>query len=140
MINNFVQRYANFLTYANANGTKFRLTKIAAQSAAKILQNLKNLTVRKLFTTLTTITLAAEHLAVVCNRTTTFHPRRNMVRFHLFDVEMLAAKRTNAALALIDFTAGVVIERTDTQMVDVMVKDIVENARLLLHIAIAHET
>ena len=67
-----------------------------------------------LFATFASIAVAAEHLAVVSNRSTAFYPRRNMIGFHLFYFEMLAAKRTNTALALIDFTLGVVIERTNT--------------------------
>ena len=81
-----------------------------------------------LLATFAAVAVAAEHLAVVGNGAAAFDPRRNMVGFHLFDFEMFAAKRTNAVLALIDFALGVVIERTNTQMVDVMVKDIMENA------------
>ena len=65
-------------------------------------------------TTLTTITLAAEHLAVIGNRTAAFYPRCDMVGFHLFYFEMLATKRTNATLTLIDLALSVIVERADT--------------------------
>ena len=66
-----------------------------------------------LFATFAAVAVAAEHLTVVSNGAATLYPRGNMVGFHLLYFEMFTAKRTNAVLALIDFTFGVVIESTD---------------------------
>jgi hypothetical protein len=51
-----------------------------------------------------------------------------MIRFHDLNVKRFAADRALAALPFIDLTARVGIKSTDTQMVDVMVKDIGKDA------------
>lgn len=85
-----------------------------------------------LFTTLPSIAVSAQHLAVAGNRASAFHPRGNMVSLHDFDIEGFAADGAFASLPLIDLSAGIGIKRADTQMVNVAVEDIGEDTALSL--------
>ena len=93
----------------------------------------------RLLTALPPVAIAAEHLAVGGNRSSAFYPRGDMVGFHDFDVKRFAADCALAALSFIDLTARVRIKSADTQMVDVAVQDISEDAGFLLHIGVRHQ-
>ena len=51
------------------------------------------------FATFYSITVAAKHLAVFCDGSATVTPWFYMVSLHIFQLEVLAAMRTNAFLA-----------------------------------------
>ena len=74
-----------------------------------------------LFATFPSVALAAQHLAIACDSTAAFYPRRYMICFHDFDIEGLTADGALTALLLIDLTTGVGIKGTDTEVVNVAI-------------------
>ena len=81
-----------------------------------------------LLAALPSVAVAAQHLAVVRDRASAFHPRGYMVGFHNFDVKRVAAYSTLATLSLINFAARVGIKSTYSQMAYIAVKDICKDA------------
>lgn len=94
--------------------------------------------VKRLFAGLASVAVSAEHLAIGSNRSSAFNPRRDMVGFHLFNLEMLATDGADAVLSLIDLSFGIVVKGTNAQMVDIVVEDIPINTTFVLNIRVAH--
>ena len=59
------------------------------------------------------VAIATEHLAVIGCGLAAFAPRNDMVRVHLLELEVLAADRADALLALIRRTCIALVEGAD---------------------------
>ena len=69
-----------------------------------------------LFPALPPVAVAAEHLAVFGNGFSAVAPRRDVVGFHLFNLEKVAADGANAVLPFVNLALGVVVEGADAKM------------------------
>lgn len=94
---------------------------------------------RILFATFATVAISAKHLTVIWRGVTSLRPRRNMVGFHFFDLEVFAANRTNTFLLFVLTALGVSVKRTDLQVPFVHVKDIPINTFLIADIGVLNK-
>ena len=79
-----------------------------------------------LFPTLSAVAFATKHLTILRDGLATEVPRRDVVGFHLLDLEVLAANGADAILFFVDFSFGIIIECADAKMVLVVVENIME--------------
>ena len=77
------------------------------QKSRQSVKNIYNI----LFITFPSITIPAKHLAVISRSLSALTPRLNVIRFHLRNLKMLPALRTNPILLLIRFTLHIISKR-----------------------------
>ena len=89
-----------------------------------------------LFPALSAVALFAEHLAIFGDGFAAEMPRRDVVGFHLGEVEMLAAVGTDAALPLVGRQFLRIGEGSDGKIFLFSGKDVGVDARLLRHVIV----
>ena len=93
----------------------------------------------RLLRTLLQVAVAAQHLAVVGRGLATLAPRNDMVRVHLLVLEVLAADRADALLALIRRTRIALVEGADGQRLLLARQQVLVDTRLPGDILVRHQ-
>ena len=92
-----------------------------------------------LLTTLSSITILAKHLAILCNSDTSITPRSNMVCLHLLQFKMLTTDRTDSLLPLISLTLLLLIESAEVKIMQISTQYIPIDTRLFHDFIIFHQ-
>ena len=78
-------------------------------------------------------------MAVLDDSSATIAPRRDVVAFHQFIIELAAAKRTDMRLLFPYCQFDVFGEGTKVEITLVACQDVWDDARLPLYVAVAHQ-
>ena len=92
-----------------------------------------------LFSSFNPIAVFAKHLAILGHSRTSFFPWSDVVSFHFFQFEVLAAMHADAVLPFVCFAFLLFVKGAETEVAQVSAQHVAVDAGLLHYLVIFHQ-